>query len=100
MIGELILTAISGGTIGYLISYFKKKYEDKKILKNIPEKIEKQNKKFFADGKELSIYDKEIKDIDKPVKPKPSKIVKPKVKPKTKPEKIVKEKIKKSKKKI
>lgn len=91
MIVELILTAIVGGIVGFLIVYFKKRYNDNKILKDIPEKLEQQDVRFFANGKKLSIYDKEIKPtyekeikeaLETKVKPTPKKIVKKKTKKK------------------
>lgn len=86
MIAELIATGITGAGIGYLIFYFKEKYDNKKMMTGIREKIEKQNKKFYADGKELNFYEEEVKgatdtvrkSIDKAKNKKPIKKVRPK----------------------
>ena len=62
MIAELILTAIIGAIIGWLIYHFKQMYDIKKMMTNIPEKIKKQDKVFYADGKKLSFFEEEIKE--------------------------------------
>lgn len=82
MIGELILTGIVGATIGYLISKFKTIRENRKMLSNLEEKVKNQKEIFYADGKELSIYEKEVKDGVTPSSTRP--------KPKPKPKKVIK----------
>ncbi len=80
MIGELILIGVVAATIGYLISKFKTMRENRKMLNDIEEKVKNQKEMFYADGKELSIYEKEVKDVVAPSS----------TRPKTKPKKVIK----------
>lgn len=69
MIGiiEAIFIIIVFSLIWFLILKFKLILDDKKKLNGIVEKIEKQNKRFFIEGKELDLkkiigFDEKIKD--------------------------------------
>lgn len=58
MIIEIIFAILMGGILGYIIFRFKSISEKKKLYQNIPEKIKKQDKVFFEQGKEVKIGDK------------------------------------------
>ena len=60
MIGivEIIFSLIMFCALWFIIFKFMLKYASKKILKDIVEKMEKQNKKFYTDGKEVNLKEK------------------------------------------
>jgi len=70
MIGEIIFSMIIFCIIWFVIFKTKLDYDKKKILKDIANKIELQNNKFFSDGKEFDLNSiikgnvKEVKKVD------------------------------------
>ena len=60
MIIEILLSILVFCTIWFFIFKIKLLFDNKKILKDIANKIEKQNKRFFIDGKEVNLI-KELK---------------------------------------
>lgn len=73
MIIEILLSILVSCVVWFFIFQIKLMYDTKKILKDIVKKIEKQNKKFFNDGKEVNIKKELIsqspKVSKKPIKP-------------------------------
>ena len=65
-VAEIIFSLFMFCMLWFVIFKFKLMYDKKKKLKNIPEKIEKQNKRFFSDGKEVNLK-KELGLKDKTV---------------------------------
>ncbi len=55
MIIEILLCILVSCVIWFFVFQIRLMCDNKKILKDIANKIEKQNKKFFIDGKEFDI---------------------------------------------
>lgn len=55
MIAEIIFSIFAFCLIWFIIFKVKLKHEQKNLLKDIAGKLEKQNKKFFNDGKEVNL---------------------------------------------
>jgi len=65
MIGEIILALIGGVIMGYLIFKIKSMIQNYIILRNIPEKIEKQKKIFIYNGKVIKLPKERLERIQR-----------------------------------
>lgn len=67
MIEYVILTIILGGIAGWVVYKLKEEWIKKKLLEDIPGKMEKQGKKFTVGGKEIDLnFDREkfLKELE------------------------------------
>ncbi len=55
MILEILFAIPTFIFIWFFIFKIKLKYDKKKLIKDLPKKLEKQNKKFYSDGKEVDL---------------------------------------------